>query len=277
MILPSPIHLHAGHFSRQLAATPPVAVISSAFEKRNRVRTVFNNCNFSLILSGRGSYLYRGRELPVEAPCVITQWPGEPMDYGALTSWNEIYFIYPPETEEGFRRAGLLSMERPIWPIRNPENVSRDLAELSKLVEKTPDGAWGDRIDLLCYSIVLETLIGRPRSGEMPEMERRIRSLAAELAANPEREVDWEEIAEREKISFSTLRRAWLRYIKIPPGLYLAERKIALACRLLTETELPIGEIAARLHFRDPLYFSRFFRQRTGFTAGEYRRTRRMG
>jgi AraC-like DNA-binding protein len=45
------------------------------------------------------------------------------------------------------------------------------------------------------------------------------------------------------------------------------------AKELLCETTLPIGEIAQQLGFRDQFYFARFFKAKTGITAGEYRQT----
>lgn len=42
--------------------------------------------------------------------------------------------------------------------------------------------------------------------------------------------------------------------------------------RLLAHSELTIAEIAYRLHFKDPSYFSRFFRQQTGRRPKEFRK-----
>lgn len=46
------------------------------------------------------------------------------------------------------------------------------------------------------------------------------------------------------------------------PAAWLMARRLAAAQRLLTTTELPIGEIAARTGFPDPFHFSRRFRDR---------------
>lgn len=53
----------------------------------------------------------------------------------------------------------------------------------------------------------------------------------------------------------------------------MMRRRLEEACRLLVETRLKIGEIAAAAGFRDPLYFSRRFRLETGVTAAAYRRS----
>ena len=52
----------------------------------------------------------------------------------------------------------------------------------------------------------------------------------------------------------------------------LKERRLQEARRLLVESDLSIGEIATRLGFEDPLYFSRRFHQYACSTASEYRR-----
>lgn len=52
---------------------------------------------------------------------------------------------------------------------------------------------------------------------------------------------------------------------------YLLELRITEAKRLLTSTQLTIGEIASRTGFADPNYFTRYFRRQTGMTPGKYR------
>lgn len=44
------------------------------------------------------------------------------------------------------------------------------------------------------------------------------------------------------------------------------------AKRLLTHTELTIGEVAHRLEFSDPSYFGRFFKREAGMSPGAFRR-----
>ena len=53
---------------------------------------------------------------------------------------------------------------------------------------------------------------------------------------------------------------------------YIADLKLGLACDLLINTDKLIAEIAADIHFQDALYFSRFFKKKTGLSPREYRR-----
>lgn len=54
---------------------------------------------------------------------------------------------------------------------------------------------------------------------------------------------------------------------------WITERRMVQARRLLTGTDLPVGEIAHRVGLPDPGYFSRVFRRDNGTTPRDWRRT----
>lgn len=62
------------------------------------------------------------------------------------------------------------------------------------------------------------------------------------------------------------------RFTGKTPLLWIAEAVVMDAKVLLTQTEMTIGEIAARLGFDDPSYFSRLFRKHTELSPVEYRK-----
>lgn len=66
--------------------------------------------------------------------------------------------------------------------------------------------------------------------------------------------------------------RAFARSAGMPPHRWLIGRRIERACDLLRETNLSVGEIAARVGYEDPSYFARLFRQETGLSPLAYRR-----
>ena len=55
-------------------------------------------------------------------------------------------------------------------------------------------------------------------------------------------------------------------------GNYIKNRVLLEAKRLLNNTNHNIKEIAYFLGFEDPSYFNRFFRAKTGLTAGDFRK-----
>ena len=58
---------------------------------------------------------------------------------------------------------------------------------------------------------------------------------------------------------------------------YLSRLRIDTAKRLLCETELSVGEIAARCGYRDQGYFSKAFRHEEGMSPTAYREEARHG
>lgn len=58
----------------------------------------------------------------------------------------------------------------------------------------------------------------------------------------------------------------------VTPYEYQLRRKLRAACRLLTGTTLPVGEIAAQLGYEDAQYFSNLFRRKNGCSPREYRK-----
>lgn len=56
------------------------------------------------------------------------------------------------------------------------------------------------------------------------------------------------------------------------PYHYLLEQKISIACFSLTNTDLPVTQIADSLGYDDAQYFSRQFKEKAGLTPREYRK-----
>ncbi len=56
---------------------------------------------------------------------------------------------------------------------------------------------------------------------------------------------------------------------------YFEKMKINLAQIMLAETELQIGEIAARVGYFDGNYFTKVFKKHTGVTPNQYRKSQK--
>lgn len=264
------------HYPRQYRLTPAVGVIGFVMGKRELVNRLFGSYNYSFIVSGKGIYRMRGVEYQVEAPCVITQWPGENMYYGPDSEWDEIFFIYPPESGERLKSSGIFSKDKFIWNISEKYDTKKALNEVYDLC-RAPDGQLEtDRLDLLCCEAVINS--SSSGVGDEEDLQKKlINDIAGRFRLKPEIEYDLEKIARECGMSLSTFRRLWLKYRNIPPARFLANAKVDEACRMLSNSTLPINKIAGILNFSDPLYFSRFFRQKTGLSASEYRKLNSQG
>jgi len=265
-------------FPRRFPSPCPLLSMGEIRGKDHWVRRTFSTCNFSLILRGRGEFHRKKRIWPVQAPCVITQWPGEPLAYGPPApkeTWDELYMIFDARCMPWFRQRGYVQDNRPVWPIHNLEGVMAQVDELRSLAGSRSPELIADRIDRICERLILESLLPGIRMG--PETgDHLVHSLEQQLRQRPQEPHDFDRMARDHGLSSSTLRRRWSQALKTTPGRYLLNLRIQKARRLLAETTLQVGEIAAQSGFQDMLYFSRRFKIETALTPSQYRRRYRI-
>jgi AraC-like DNA-binding protein len=259
---------HWAAFSRQFPSPYPLLAMDFLPRKKDWVRRSFTTCSFSFILKGRGTYMRDGRVREVAAPCVLTEMPGEYLEYGPEGTWDEMYLSYAGELSGRFEQCRLANREEPVWPIGNPARVNTLIVELKALTQSPAPETVVDRVDRACERLILEARLSTQKAGEG---EHIISATLAEMRLNLARPVDWEEAAARNGVSVSTFRRRWLAVSKTPPGRYLKQLRITEACRLLAETTRPIYEIAHMVGFADELYFSRRFHRELGMAPRGYR------
>lgn len=254
----------------------PVTTTNYVDKKSDWVRRHFHVCAFSLILRGRGEFHRMGRMWPVQAPCVITQWPGEYLEYGPLAeeTWDEFYIVYEAGLMPRLHGCKLIDPAHPVWPIHDLEALRAQLDELVRLSKSAQADGVADRVDRVCERLVLETWItSSVVSAEQSPLEK----MLAHLRKNPGQEADFDALAARHGMSPSTFRRRWSAAVGKPPARYLQELRMREACRMLVETNRPIHEIARAVGFVDELYFSRRFRAELSMAPRDYRKAYQIG
>lgn len=261
---------HIAPVPRRFNARLQIDTIGYVPLKRDLVDHSFNSFNFSFILSGHGTYSFGGKTRAVEAPCVITQAPNLHYTYGPETTWEELFFIYDPKYAEIFEKNSFYHPDKPIWYINSATEIRKKVKELLGLMNNIYGESVADRIDLLCESMIIESIVNE-EPPPLSENETIIRRIRAYVRKNFLEYHDFDELAVQNRLSPSSFRRHWKHYIGLSPAKYLMRLRIREACRLLVETNNSIGQVASQLNFDDPLYFSRKFHQETGVTATVYR------
>ncbi|MDP2871529.1 MAG: helix-turn-helix domain-containing protein [Bacillota bacterium] len=95
---------------------------------------------------------------------------------------------------------------------------------------------------------------------------------AAYLEGHFPEQISLTDMAEELHISPFYLSHVFRQAIGLSFSEYLTKVRIAEAKRLLTATGLPVGEISARVGYREPNYFGRVFKKATGMTPLAWRR-----
>ena len=80
-----------------------------------------------------------------------------------------------------------------------------------------------------------------------------------------------QQIAEELGVSYSNFRKLFKEYTGLSPATYQQELRLLRAKELLTTTEYSIKEIAYRLNFESPDYFSAKFKMKMGCKPSELR------
>jgi AraC family transcriptional regulator len=84
--------------------------------------------------------------------------------------------------------------------------------------------------------------------------------------------ITMEAIAREVRVNPSYLSHEFRRFFRIPPGEYLRNIRVEFAAKQLTETDLPLAEIAMEAGFADQAHFSRTFRRITHMTPLQFRK-----
>lgn len=133
----------------------------------------------------------------------------------------------------------------------------------------TSSAAQALRTNLL-EQLLLRCFMLMPESHTAPldeRVERVQRLIGAHLADN----LSVEHIAGHVGLSPSRLAALFKQQTGTSLVQWREERRMQQACRLLLDSNQPISRIATQLGYRDPLYFSRCFRQQLGMSPRDYR------
>jgi len=106
------------------------------------------------------------------------------------------------------------------------------------------------------------------RGGLPPRVLRRVREY---MGAHLQENISLQALAGLANLSIFHFARAFKQSEGLPPHEYLVRCRVARVRELLTETDLPLAEIALASGFSDQSHCARRFRQHVGLTPSSYR------
>ena len=101
-----------------------------------------------------------------------------------------------------------------------------------------------------------------------------MKKTARYIRENLTKNLSVEELAQRCFFSKNHFCNVFKEYFKMTPKAFIIKAKLEKACLLLSDTNLPVAEIAAELTFYSPAHFASVFKAHFGITPIEYRRKR---
>jgi AraC-like DNA-binding protein len=109
----------------------------------------------------------------------------------------------------------------------------------------------------------------RARGGLAPAALRRIRDY---VDSHLEQNIDLESLAATAELSLFHFARTFKQSEGTTPHAFVLERRLARARELLTQTDLPLSEVAFAVGFADQSHLTRRFRQVIGVSPGQFRK-----
>jgi AraC-like DNA-binding protein len=201
------------------------------------------------------------------ADAVVLLLPGhrERFDFDPRTethhSWVQVGLNEPPD--------GLSELPRELPASGALTELVRDAVSVSR----TPISTTTPLLAALAIAALLR-YVGEAESragGTAGTVERARRFLHSRLA---DPDVDLGRVAAAAHVTPAHLVRRFRAELGVTPMAYLWDRRVATGVDLLTNTGLPVGEVAARCGFKSVYHFSRRVKQRTGSSPTALRRGR---
>ncbi len=186
--------------------------------------------------------------------------------------WTSYWIGFKGKNMDDRVKAGFLSPEKPIYHIG-----------YSNIIESLYKRAYEAAIEEAAYSQQVMAGIVNHLIGTMYSLERNI-----ELGKNQqqvdlvnkarlrireamESDLTIQMIAKDLGVSYSNFRKLFKEYTGLSPAIYQQELRLLRAKELLTTTDLSIKEIAYRLNFESPDYFSAKFKAKMGCKPSDIR------
>ncbi|MCR4582410.1 MAG: AraC family transcriptional regulator [Prevotella sp.] len=238
--------------------------------KRGRVLN-----EYQLLYNPEGEGIFQSEHCPEKRlgpGDMFLVFPGEwhtyhPLDY---TGWKSHWIGFRGRNMDDRVKAGFLSPAKPIYHVG-----------YSGTIETLYNTAYRYAMEEAAFSQQVMAGIVNLLIGQMYSLERNIqlnknqtqvdmiRRAQMRIRESLESSLSIQELAENLGVSYSNFRKLFKEYTGLSPAVYQQELRLLRAKELLSTTDLTIKEIAYRLSFDSPDYFSAKFKAKMGCKPSE--------
>ena len=201
-------------------------------------------------------------------------FPGEWHSYHpkAHTGWNSFWIGFKGKNMDDRVKAGFLLPEKPIYHV----GYSFVIESLYKRAYEIAMEEAADSQQTLAgiVNYLIGTMYSLERNIELGKNQMQVDMInraRLRIRESLETDVTIQQIADEQGVSYSNFRKLFKEYTGLSPATYQQELRLLRAKELLTTTELSIKEIAYRLNFESPDYFSAKFKAKIGLKPSDIR------
>ena len=206
------------------------------------------------------------REAIIREGDLFLLFPGEWHSYHPhpRTGWKSYWIGFRGRNIDDRVRAGFLSPQKPIYHVGFSDEIVRlykeayDTALAEAAYSQQMMAGIVNHLIGLMYSLERNIQLGRNQAHV--DMISRARLRIREAL---ESDLTIQQVAQDLGVSYSNFRKLFKEHTGMSPAIYQQDLRLQRAKELLTTTDLTIKEIAYRLNFESPDYFSYKFKAQT--------------
>lgn len=236
---------------------------------------VLNEYQLLYITEGEGIFnSAHAKDIPLKAGDLFLLFPGEWHTYHPTgkNGWKSYWIGFKGKNVDDRVKAGFLSVDKPIYHVGFSADIIRLYEEAYKRAQE--EAPYLQQILAGIVNHLVGLMYALERSMELSKDHTRVDMInLARLRIRESLEADLtiQQIAEDLGVSYSNFRKLFKEFTGISPALYQQDLRLQRAKELLATTTLSIKEIAYRLRFESPDYFSSKFKIKTGKKPSEFR------
>ena len=232
---------------------------------------------YQLLYQPEGEGIFRSAHLSetrIKAGDIFLLFPGEWHTYYPLQDkgWKSYWIGFKGKNIDDRVKAGFLSPEKPIYHVGYSNEIIALYEEAYKTAQEEAAYAQQTMAGIVNHLIgkmySLERNIVLSKDSKHVDMINKAR---LRIRESLEDTLTIQEIAQELGISYSSFRKLFKEHTGFAPALNQQNLKLQRAKELLSTTDESIKEIAYRLNFESPDYFSAKFKNQTGMKPSDFR------
>lgn len=237
---------------------------------------VLNEYQLLYLTDGEGFFKSSSvKTTPINAGDMFLLFPGERHSYHPRpeTGWKSYWIGFKGRNIDDRIKNGFLSTKKPIYHV----GFSNEIVELYKKAYDVAmeEKAYHQQTLAGIVNLLIGTMYSLEKNIEFDKSEKHvdmINKARLRIRESLESGLTIQEIVRELGVSYSNFRKLFKEYTGLSPAFYQQDLRLQRAKELLSTTDYSVKEIAYRLNFESPDYFSAKFKAKTGKKPSDLRK-----
>ena len=225
------------------------------------------------ITNGSGIYENRYEKFRIQPGTILLLFPNKWHRYkpDMKVGWNEHFVGFNGDFTNRIFNHELLSPKNPVLKIGFRESILQEFLNIISLINEEKPGyqqiATGNLMSI--FGNIISTI--KNNEFVSKEIEKKIRKANLYMRDNLNRNINMEELAKSQDVSYSTFRRMYKKYMGMSPNQYHLKLRLQKSKEMILYSKKSIKSIAYELGFESIHYFSRLYKNKEGIAPSKVR------